>query len=166
MKRVLILCLLAGCAQIPATDAVDESATQDRAEASVQNGDTPTRPRLRPDAGDAAAAQPAQDAATEAEEGGSEQASAPIAGSAAPRQSATTLVSLGDVTEPGLWIKTPLVDVTGQGQARSASTGRTATVTLIPIQGPRTAGSRASLQAMQALGLSLTDIAEVEVSAL
>jgi len=150
MKRILILCLLAGCAQVPAPGGETPQGTEAETASADTDGTSPTRPRLRPDAAaETSVAQP----------------DAEPARAAAP-QTATTLVSLGDVTEPGLWIKTPLVDVTGQGQARSASTGRTASVTLIPIEGPRTAGSRASLQAMQALGLSLTDIAEVEVSAL
>ena len=76
----------------------------------------------------------------------------------------TTLVTLGDVTQPGIWIKTPLVASQRSGTATNVATGQSAQVTLIPIDGPATAGSRASLQAMQALGLSLTDIAEVRVS--
>ena len=36
-------------------------------------------------------------------------------------------------------------------------------VTLIPIEGPRTAGSRMSLAAMQALGAPLGDLVEVDV---
>ena len=163
MKRFLMLCLVAGCAQLPqvGTDAATETAAPLDA---MSSGETPTRPRARPDS--AAAATDARDvpnaeATTEAAQPASEEAT-PVAAPAAR----TTLVSLGDVTEGGIWIKTPLVQATSQGTARNPATGKTATVTLIPIDGPPTAGSRASLQAMQALGLSLTDIAEVEVTAL
>lgn len=76
-----------------------------------------------------------------------------------------TVASLGDAAEPGMWLKTPLVSVRGPGRVSYPATGTSAEVTLIPISGPATAGSRMSLQAMQTLGLSLTDLAEIEVSA-
>lgn len=154
MKRFLALLLIAGCAQFPTSDetpldaettvqaAAEESddGSDDVSEDASEDAEPETRPQARPDAPQAQ----------------------PVA--AAPRLVATTSVSLGDVTEPGVWIKTPLVTATTPGRARSAATGQAADVTLIPINGPPTAASRASLQAMQALGLNLTDIAEVEVS--
>ncbi|WP_223424900.1 hypothetical protein [Tateyamaria pelophila] len=76
-----------------------------------------------------------------------------------------TVASLGDAAEPGLWLKTPLVAVEGPGRVTYPATGRNTSVTLIPIDGPATAGSRLSLQAMQALGASLTGLPEIEVSA-
>ena len=73
-----------------------------------------------------------------------------------------TVASLGSPAQPGLWLETPLVQVQGPGQVRAAN-GQTIAVTLIPIDGPASAGSRMSLQAMQALGLPLTELAEVTV---
>lgn len=74
----------------------------------------------------------------------------------------TTIASLGNAAEPGLWLKTPLVKVAGPGTV--AYSGRTAKAQLIPIDGPATAGSRASLQLMQALGAPLTGLPEFTVS--
>lgn len=74
-----------------------------------------------------------------------------------------TVASLGNAAEPGMWLKTPLVGATRQGRVHFPGTGKSASVTLIPIDGPATAGSRLSLAAMQALGASLTDLVEVDV---
>ncbi|GGX56893.1 hypothetical protein GCM10007385_27100 [Tateyamaria omphalii] len=74
-----------------------------------------------------------------------------------------TVASLGNAAEPGLWLKTPLVSVEQSGRVYYAETNTTVDVTLIPIDGPRTAGSRLSLQAMQALGAPLTGLPEVDV---
>ncbi len=77
----------------------------------------------------------------------------------------TTVASLGDAAQPGLWLKTPLVRAEQPGRIRSVETGQSVAVTLIPIEGPETAGSRLSLAAMQAIGASLTGLPEVEVTA-
>lgn len=74
-----------------------------------------------------------------------------------------TIASLGNPAEPGLWLKTPLVDTRRQARVHSATSGKSVSVTLIPIDGPRTAGSRMSLAAMQALGVSPADLVEVDV---
>lgn len=74
-----------------------------------------------------------------------------------------TVVSLGDATESGSWLKTPLVAQTRPGKVWYK--GRWAAVTLIPIAGESGAGSRMSLQAMQLLSLPLTELTEVEVTA-
>lgn len=73
-----------------------------------------------------------------------------------------TVASLGNAAEPGLWLKTPLVTVEGQGTV--AYGGKTSQANLIPIAGPKTSGSRASLQLMQALGAPLTGLPEFRVS--
>jgi len=77
----------------------------------------------------------------------------------------TTLASLGDPAEPGFWLETPLVTGTRQGRVMLAGTGTVVQVELRPISGPATGGSRISLAAMRLLGLSLTDIPELEVYA-
>lgn len=73
-----------------------------------------------------------------------------------------TVASLGNPAEGGLWLKTPLVKDEQMGQV--AYGGKTVDVTLIPIKGTATAGSRMSLQAFQALGAPLTELLEVSVS--
>ncbi|WP_299625518.1 hypothetical protein [uncultured Tateyamaria sp.] len=74
-----------------------------------------------------------------------------------------TIATLGNAGEPGLWLRTPLVPVESAGRVKDAGTGAEVSVTLIPIDGPATAGSRMSLQAMQALGVGLTDLVEIDV---
>ena len=66
-------------------------------------------------------------------------------------------VSLGDPTAPGFWLKTALVTAPAPGLVKLAS-GQTVQVELQP-------GTTAqlSLAAYRALGLSLTDLPEVEV---
>jgi hypothetical protein len=73
-----------------------------------------------------------------------------------------TIASLGNAAEPGVWLKTPLVQQPGEGQV--SYQGRSVTAQLIPIAGPATAGSRASLQLMQQLGAPLTGLPELRVS--
>lgn len=74
----------------------------------------------------------------------------------------TTVASLGNAAEPGLWLKTPLTATAGPGQVSYG--GQTVQAQLIPIDGPLTAGSRASLQLMQRLGAPLTGLPEFSVS--
>ena len=73
-----------------------------------------------------------------------------------------TLASLGDATEGGFWIKTPLAKAPAKGRVVNPANGKSANVDLQPLSGGG-AGSQLSLAAMQALGLSLTDLPEVEV---
>lgn len=75
-----------------------------------------------------------------------------------------TVVSLGNPARPGLWLETPMVKVEGQGRVTNPANGKSSLVTLIPIDGPPTAGSRLSLPAMRLIGASLTDLTEVLVS--
>ncbi len=74
----------------------------------------------------------------------------------------TTVASLGNAAEPGIWLKTPLVRTEGPGTVSYG--GKSVTARLIPIDGPATAGSRASLQLMQGLGAPLTGLPEFTVS--
>lgn len=75
-----------------------------------------------------------------------------------------TVVSLGSPTEPGLWLKTPLVKTETQGRVTNPANGKSSAVTLIPIDGPATAGSRMSLAALRLIEASLTDLTEVDVA--
>jgi len=94
-----------------------------------------------------------------------EQRAAAAAPSEAPSKAlGKTTVTLGSPTEAGLWLKTPLVASEQQGRVTNPANGKSSLVTLIPIEGPNTAGSRMSLAAMRLIDLPLTDLTEVEVS--
>lgn len=75
----------------------------------------------------------------------------------------TTLATLGSPTEPGIWLKTPLVDELTPG--RVSYNGTDANVELRPSGGAAGSGSQISLAAMRVLNIPLTEIAEVTVSA-
>ncbi|CUJ99926.1 hypothetical protein PH7735_02273 [Shimia thalassica] len=87
----------------------------------------------------------------------------PVAATSVSGPLGTTIASLGDPAEAGMWLKTPKVTTNQPG--RVTYKGRTQDVTLVPIEGEASAGSRISLSAMQALGIPLTDLAEVSVEA-
>ncbi len=72
----------------------------------------------------------------------------------------TVAVALGNVTEPGLWLRAPLVKTAGKGHVKLAS-GASIAVDLLPGEG----GAQLSLAAFRALGLGLTDLPEVTVFA-
>lgn len=78
---------------------------------------------------------------------------------------ASTVASVGDPVEPGLWMQTPLVAGPARARVTVAATGATVILELKPSEGAAGAGSQLSLEAMRALGLSLTDLAEVQISA-
>lgn len=80
-----------------------------------------------------------------------------------PPVNGITVASLGDATDPGMWIETPFAQIEMPGRVISES-GRIVEVTLRPSGGALGSGSRLSLAAMQALGLSLTDLATVTVT--
>lgn len=75
----------------------------------------------------------------------------------------TTVASLGDAAQGGMWLKTPLVKGAGQGRVVDAATGKSVAVQLIPLAGPVTGGSQISLKAMQALGVGLTEMPKLTV---
>ncbi|WP_058332551.1 hypothetical protein [Phaeobacter sp. CECT 5382] len=87
-----------------------------------------------------------------------------LASAAAPVFSgrASTVAGLGDPSIPGLWMETPLVSSEQRARLRSPK-GTEVTVTLRPIAGSATAGSRLSISAMRALGAPLTELIEVQV---
>ena len=74
----------------------------------------------------------------------------------------TTVASLGDATQSGFWIKTPLVSAPGKGRIVNPANGKSANVDLQPLGGGAS-GSQISLAAMQALGIALTDLPSIEV---
>jgi hypothetical protein len=75
----------------------------------------------------------------------------------------TTLATLGSPTEPGIWLKTPLVTVPRPGQVTYE--GRTINVELRPSGGKAGSGSQISLAAMRLLEAPLTGILELQVTA-
>jgi len=145
---MLLICVLgvAGCGLLPDQNVdlpVLDEAT-DTATPSAQ-----IRPQIRPEALDTAP-----------------RADTPVADSEVTVGTlGRTVASLGNAAEPGLWLKTPLVSREQTGQVFYPDTGKTVAVTLIPIDGPKTAGSRMSLAAMQAIGAPLTGLPEVDVLA-
>lgn len=151
-----LLVVLAGCAVLTgrASDTADPPTEEDGQ----------VRPQPRP-----AGVVPPPTARTEAEfdtTTPAEQAAAqvvPVAGG--ERTLGTTIASLGSPSEPGFWLKTPLVTQEASGRVVYPATGKSVQVTLIPIDGPATAGSRMSLPALRLLGAPLTGLAEVEVYA-
>ena len=74
-----------------------------------------------------------------------------------------TIASLGAPSEPGFWLKTPLVAAPARGRVLYPATGKSVEVDLIPIDGPKTAGSRMSLSAMRLVGAPFTGLPEIRV---
>jgi hypothetical protein len=71
-----------------------------------------------------------------------------------------TAVALGNVTEPGFWLRSALVKSAGSGRVVTAAGGSIA-VDLIPGDG----AAQLSLAAFRALNLSLTDLPDVTIFA-
>lgn len=92
-----------------------------------------------------------------------ERAAAKAGTGRAGRELGLTVASLGSPTEPGFWIRTPLVSAPARGRVENPANGKSARVDLIPIDGPKTAGSRLSLAAMRLIGADLADLPEVRV---
>jgi hypothetical protein len=72
-----------------------------------------------------------------------------------------TIASLGPPTEPGIWLKTPLVDAVTQG--RVDYNGTSVNLELRPSGGAPGAGSQISLAAMRLIGAPLTSLPELTV---
>ena len=77
----------------------------------------------------------------------------------------STVASLGDPSQPGFWVKTPLVQSDTNGRIVNPANGKSAKVRLIPLGGAAGGGSQVSLPALQLIGVSLTDLPTVEVYA-
>lgn len=161
MKRFAIL---AACLSLSACAAIGLAPVQSPAQ---KPGADDTRPKARPDADAAARPVPAGartaeafDTTTEAErEAAADAAAAPAA--AGPL--GTTIVSLGDPTEQGFWLKTPLVRAVRQGRVVYGANGKAVAVELRPSGTERGSGSQISLAAMRVLEAPLTELIEVEV---
>ena len=75
----------------------------------------------------------------------------------------TTVASLGDPADPGLWLATPLVAEARPGRLVYPETGESVLVELRPAGGAASGGSRISLPAIRLLGAPLAGLPEIEV---
>lgn len=75
-----------------------------------------------------------------------------------------TLASLGAPTDAGLWLRTGLVTQVMPGRIE-APDGTTALVELRPSGAPAGAGSQLSLEGFRALGVPLTQLVRLQVTA-
>ena len=167
MKHVLLsmslVALLGACAlvqvadeAVPAVDAAEDATT--------------VRPNPRPEALNTSAAPPpsatartvAQFDTTSADQ---KKAAVLAAEEKAAKGEGRALgrTSLGDAAQPGLWIKTPLVSAPATGRVVSAKNGKSVELDLLPLDGPKTAGSQLSLAALRVIDAPLTDLTEVDV---
>lgn len=152
VATLVIVLAVSGCTEVNLPEWADIRTLKPRQETgTTQEAGTPI-----PVSGARSAEQ--LDTATASEK------SAASSGASAGRRLGTTIATLGAPGEQGFWLKTPLVDTERPGVLRSRDTGKRVSVTLIPIDGPPTAGSRISLSAMRTLELPLTALAELDVS--
>ncbi|WP_272007106.1 hypothetical protein [Roseovarius sp. ZX-A-9] len=154
--------LATGCGTLGLDGQLRRSET---AESAPVTANTPTAETLRPEARPAAAGTFSGGTAQTAEALDTTSAAEKAAAQAASggRDLGVTIASLGAPAEPGFWLKTPLVREPGKGRVRHGATGKSVQVDLIPIDGPKTAGSRLSLAAMRLLGVPLTSLPELRV---
>lgn len=147
---------LAGCTQMAATTErpAPPPATAEQTAAATAAAAVTRAPAPRP----AARATPAQLDTTTPQQ----RAAAAQAPASAETRLGTTVGSLGNPSEGGFWIKTPLVQARAQGRIVNPATGKSAQVELIPLTGSGT-GSQVSLPALQLLGVPLTDLPTLEV---
>ncbi|MFN3524787.1 MAG: hypothetical protein ACK4YU_01750 [Paracoccus sp. (in: a-proteobacteria)] len=143
---------LAACTPAAMTQRPDTAAASTE---QVQAATAITRaPAPRP----AARATPAQLDTTTAEQ----RAAAARPAATAEARLGTTVASLGNPSEGGFWIRTPLVTERAMGRIVNPANGRSAQVELIPLTSGGS-GSQVSLPALQLLGVSLTDLPTLEV---
>lgn len=168
MRRVAIVCVILGLAGCGGSGPFGGGKPAPETVAAADPAADQTRPRARPGTLDTTVRKPPETARTveDFDTTTDEQRAAAAADTpepAAEQALGETVASLGDVAQPGFWLKTPLVSSPGKGRVLFAQTGKTAQVDLIPIDGPATAGSRMSLAAMRLLGAPLTGLPTVDV---
>lgn len=165
MKKILFLGIyvaaMAGCAQVSMVEKPVDGGTGLESEAQG-----PIRPHARPsDLDITARVAPPKSARTVEEFDTTTKAerTAATEKSQVSKDLGATVIGLGDPTQPGFWLKTPLVKTARKGLVSVVASGKSVQVDLIPIEGPKTAGSRISLAAIRLLGVPLTALSEVEV---
>ena len=158
MKRFsyfIVLCALGACAQNPQDVAAPVEALA---------GTEQLRPKSRPvGLGRVAsnAAKTAEDFDVTTAQERAEAAAVPV--EAGETRLGLSVASLGDPTQAGFWIKTPLVSAQTKGRVVYPGSGKSVQVDLIPIDGADTAGSRLSLAAFRIIEAPLTELPEVEI---
>ena len=75
----------------------------------------------------------------------------------------STNVSLGSATDPGIWLKTGLVDTLVPGRVEYSANGKSVNLELRPSGGEASAASQMSLAAMRLLDIPLTSLTDVDV---
>ena len=149
---VCVVGLLSGCAG--AMPFGKPPLSNPTSGAGLAPAPAPQMTALPPPVGAQSAA--ALDTTTEAQKAAALAAPEPAAAAAL----GVVAVALGNVTEPGLWLRAPLVKTAGKGHVK-LSGGPSIEVDLLPGEG----GAQLSLAAYRALGLGLTDLPEVTVFA-
>ena len=161
--------LLAGCAQTIGSGAgLRSDRSADLALAQGESGKRPAaRPAAGPDTMQTDLPKPSKSAQTVEQFDTTTSAQRQSAIETAPvggeRKLGATVGSLGNPAEPGFWLKTPLVSAAAKGRVEYPANGKSVAVNLIPIDGPKTAGSRVSLAALRLLGAPLTGLPELVV---
>lgn len=129
------------------------------------------RPNARPDTLDTTPPPPPPPTARTVEDFDTTTAEERAAAVAAPvepageRRLGTTIASLGAPTDPGIWIKTPLVSEVTMGRAEYPVNGKSVSLELRPSGGEPGSGSQISLAAMRLLEAPLTGLPELVVYA-
>jgi hypothetical protein len=75
----------------------------------------------------------------------------------------STNVSLGSAADPGIWLKTGLVDTLVPGRVEYPANGKSVNLELRPSGGEASAASQMSLAAMRLLDIPLTSLTDVDV---
>lgn len=154
--------LLAGCAQVPVLDRLTGGAPDTAPDTTAVDTGAPAplpTPAAPAPAAQVAASPAALDTVSEAEKDAARAsaASAPAGGTLGE-----VTVALGDPADPGLWVKSALVDGDTPGTVRTGD-GDAITVTLRPL-GAGAGGPQISLAALRALGLPLTGLHPVTIA--
>ena len=164
---VLVAVVLSGCDKMFGGGIGLRADRPGVVDTTTGQGGTGQRPAARPTALQTAAPKPAAfsqtaeqfDTTTSAQRAEAVEA-APVGGE---RKLGATVGSLGNPAEPGFWLKTPLVSVPTKGRVEYPTSGKSVSVDLIPIDGPKTAGSRVSLATLRLLGAPLTGLPDLIV---
>jgi hypothetical protein len=152
---ILPALLLSGCAHLP---FIGSKGAAMEPVAPIE-----THPQTRPNSAGAVPPPKGARTAMALDTTTAAQKAAALAAPAQPAAEQTlgkTAVALGNVTEPGFWLRSGLVKTAGTGRVVTAS-GASIAVDLIPGTG----AAQLSLAAFRALNLPLTDLPEVTIFA-
>lgn len=158
VKMLIISVVLGGCAAGPGGFL---GMGQSERAPQVADGNGQIHPRTRPGDTPADARTADEFDTTSAEE--RQRAVAEAAGSGGETALGITIASLGAVGEPGIWLKTPLVDAPAKGRVEYPEKGTAVAVDLVPLDAAPGAGSQISLAAMRLIEADLTALPELRV---